>query len=111
MFDALDLLAMCHTRYRQSTCGRLQILMEDRSELVLHIFSLNPYLIYHSTNYQSLPYSPLQMCEVCGVHECACVDPCRAQVSPCEADVICHLLSARIPPLYLLIKLSGGSCI
>jgi len=92
MFDALDLLAMCHTRYRQSTCGRLQILMEDRSELVLHIFSLNPYLIYHSTNYQSLPYSPLQMCEVCGVHECACVDPCRAQVSPCEADVICHLL-------------------
>ena len=97
MFDALDLLAMCHTRYRQSTCGRLQILMEDRSELVLHIFSLNPYLIYHSTNYQSLPYSPLQMCEVCGVHECACVDPCRAQVSPCEADVICHLLSARIP--------------
>ena len=58
---------------------------------------LNPYLIYHSTNYQSLPYSPLQMCEVCGVHECACVDPCRAQVSPCGADVICPLLSARIP--------------
>ena len=103
MFDALDLLAMCHTRYRQSTCGRLQILMEDRSELVLHIFSLNPYLIYHSTNYQSLPYSPLQMCEVCGVHECACVDPCRAQVSPCEADVFSHLLSARITPvIYIL---------